>query len=91
MTDSDVSPNRTVPPSSTSSSAGTGMPGASAGCATVVAPVAARTCSSACQWSGCRWVVTIRCTGVSPIISSSRSGSAAASISSPWPVPSRSR
>jgi hypothetical protein len=86
-----VSPNRTVPPSVTSSSVGTGMPGASAGCATVAAPVAAFTSASACQWSWCWCVVTIRCTGVSPMTASTRSGSAAASISSPCPVASRSR
>jgi len=68
------------------------MPGASSGWATVTAPVASLTSASAPQWSQCWWVVTIFSTGVLPIMSSSVAGSAAASMSSAWPVAlSRSR
>ncbi len=39
---------------------GTGIPGASRAWAAVGAPVRSTTSASACQWSGCRWVVTMR-------------------------------
>src|SRR5215207_7877465 len=83
---SSTSPTRTVSPSRTGSVTGTGSGPASSGWATVRAPVALATAANACQWSPCWWVVTIVRTGASPITSSSRSASLAASISNASPV-----
>ena len=54
--------------------------------AMTAAPVAACTSASACQWSQCRWVVTIRLSGRPPSSSSSLGASLAASISTSSPV-----
>ena len=86
MTDSVAVPTGTVPPFSTSVVTGTGSSTASSGWATTSAPVASWTSASACQWSKCRCVVMIRRTGRSPISSSRRLASLAASISAASPV-----
>jgi len=52
----------------------------------VFAPVACCTSGSACQWSQCWWVVTIRASGMSPTRASSVPASFAASMSSSSPV-----
>ena len=92
MKDTAASPKVSTSPCSTARLTGTGSASASAGCATTSAPVCFCTSARACQWSACRWVVTIVPTGVSPISSISRPASLAASIKMAWPVlASRSR
>ena len=81
-----VAPTTTRSPPRTRLVAGTGSPAASSGWAMTTAPVAEATSGSACQWSQCWWVVTMELTGVSPMSSSSRSASLAASISTAVPV-----
>jgi hypothetical protein len=80
------SPTATVSPCSTGRVTGTGRSAASAGWATVVAPVASTTSGSARWWSQCPCVVTTVRTSASPIIASSAGASAAASTSSDSPV-----
>jgi DNA-binding transcriptional ArsR family regulator/uncharacterized protein YndB with AHSA1/START domain len=87
MSDTEQSPKVSTAPCSARWPTWTGSSSASAGCATTTAPVRVCTSGKACQWSACRCVVTMVPTGVSPIISISRPGSLAASISRPWPVP----
>jgi hypothetical protein len=62
-----------------------GSSSASAGCATVTAPVASTTSGSARWWSQCPCVVTTVRTSASAMNARSASGSAAASISSASP------
>ena len=76
MTSSSHEPTRTRAPSETGLLVETGISPASTWLATVSAPVDSTTGARACQWSGCRWVVTTRANPASPTSSSSVSGSA---------------
>src|SRR5215831_4641601 len=86
ITEISLAPTGTVSPWLTRLVTRTGSSSASSGWAMTAAPVAACTSASACQWSQCRWVVTIRLSGRPPTSSSSLGASLAASISTSSPV-----
>src|SRR5215471_2515566 len=86
ITEISWAPTGTVSPWLTRVVTCTGSSSASSGWAMTAAPVAACTSASACQWSQCRWVVTILLSGRPPSSSSSRGASLAASISTSSPV-----